>query len=124
MKFEPGRPKTGGRVAGVQNHLTTSFRDAIRLAYQRIGGDEAFAQWARENPTEYYKIASRLIPGEMEADGGKKVTVIVYGPQAGPVRDAPKVIEGTVEGGHVEATWGASLDTSSKDHAELPRSLR
>ena len=92
MKWEKGRPKSGGRAVGVQNHLTTSFRDAIRLAYQRIGGDEAFAQWARENPTEYYKIASRLIPGEMAADeGGNRITVIVQ-------RSTPLVISGPAEG--------------------------
>ena len=92
MKFESGRAKTGGRVAGVQNHLTTSFRDAIRLAYQRIGGDEAFAQWARENETEFYRIASRLIPAEMQADGGEKLILIV---QRTAPPSAPKVIEGT-----------------------------
>jgi hypothetical protein len=97
MPFEKGKPKTGGRLPGVSNKLTGAFRDAVRLVYGNIGGHEAFSRWAQDNPTEFYRIASRLIPGEMQGEEGKKLTVIVYGPQPGSVQDAPKVIAGTVE---------------------------
>ena len=40
-------------------------------------GAAAFAAWARENPTEFYRIASRLIPTEITAPDGGGVTVIV-----------------------------------------------
>lgn len=62
MAFLAGRTKTGGRRAGVPNKLTTAFREAVQVAYERIGGHEAFAKWAKENPTEFYRIAARLIP--------------------------------------------------------------
>ena len=78
MPFEKGRLKTGGRQTGVSNRLTTAFREAVLFVYDGLGGHAAFLDWARENPTEYYKIAARLIPAEMRDDGGgKHVTVIV-----------------------------------------------
>ena len=68
--FRP--PNAGkGRQAGVPNKLTTHFKTAVMLAYQAIGGDTAFAAWAQANPTEYYKIAARLIPHEVVGPGDK-----------------------------------------------------
>lgn len=57
--------KTGGRVKGTPNKLTSSFKEAVQTVYQEIGGNENFARWARRNETEYYKIAARLIPTEI-----------------------------------------------------------
>ncbi len=62
--------KTGGRQKGTANKLTRAFREAVQIAYDAIGGDEAFATWARENPTEFYRIAARLIPQELRHAGG------------------------------------------------------
>jgi hypothetical protein len=70
------RLKTGGRQAGTPNKVTTAFKDAVRFVYDDIGGNAAFASWAKENQTEFYKIAARLIPTEIAArDSG--VTVII-----------------------------------------------
>ena len=76
MAFLPGRPKTGGRRAGVPNRLTTAFREAVQLVYEGIGGHEAFAKWAKENPTEFYRIAARLIPTEMRDKGDDNRVVV------------------------------------------------
>jgi hypothetical protein len=57
--------KTGGRQAGTPNKVTTAFKDAVRIVYEDIGGHKAFAEWARENPGDFYRIASRLIPTEI-----------------------------------------------------------
>ena len=59
--------KTGGRVAGTPNKVTTIFKDAVRTVYEDIGGNKAFAAFAKENPGEFYRIASRLIPTEIAA---------------------------------------------------------
>jgi len=70
--------KTGGRIAGTPNKVTTMFKDAVRTVYEDIGGHVAFAAWARENPGDFYKIASRLIPTEIAATGdslNRSVTV-------------------------------------------------
>lgn len=83
MPFERGKPKTGGRLPGVSNKFTGAFREAVQIVYNGLGGHAAFLEWARENRSEYYKIASRLIPGEIREDNGDKhITVIV---QRGPL---------------------------------------
>lgn len=69
--------KTGGRQAGTPNKITAAFKDAVRLTYDRIGGHEAFAEWATENRGEFYKIAARLIPSEMAEKEGTVINVIV-----------------------------------------------
>ena len=77
MAFEKGKPKTGGRMAGVGNRFTGAFREAVQIVYKGLGGNSAFLEWARNNQTEYYRIASRLIPGEMHEGGGKNITIII-----------------------------------------------
>jgi len=92
MPFERGKPKTGGRLPGVSNKLTGAFRDAVRHVYTDLGGHSNFLAWAKGNETEFYRIASRLIPGEMREDNGDRpIRVIVYGPAA-PVRDMPPAL--------------------------------
>ena len=47
----------------------------MRIVYDDIGGHPAFAAWARENPTEFYKIAARLIPSEVNVKADSTLTV-------------------------------------------------
>jgi len=68
--------KTGGRQVGTPNKVTAIFKDAIRTVYEDIGGNTAFAAWAKENPTEFYRIASRLISTEI-ASQGTNLNVII-----------------------------------------------
>ena len=85
MPFEQGKPKTGGRLPGVSNRFTGAFREAVQIVYTHLGGHTAFLEWARENRTEYYRIASRLIPGEMqEGNGAGNLTIIVQRHPEGP----------------------------------------
>ncbi len=91
MPFERGKPKTGGRLPGVSNKFTGAFKEAVQIVYNRLGGHAAFLEWARENRTEYYRIAARLIPGEtQEGHGAENVTIIVRGGS-----QEPTVISGT-----------------------------
>ena len=69
--------KTGGRGKGTPNKITRAFREAVQIAYDEIGGDEAFAAWARENPTDFYKIAARLIPHQIDAADGVTIQVVI-----------------------------------------------
>lgn len=70
------RLKTGGRQVGTPNKITAAFKDAIRFVYEDIGGNAAFAEWAKENQTEFYRIAARLIPTEI-ASQGTNLNVII-----------------------------------------------
>ena len=56
--------KTGGRAKGTPNKITTVFKDAVRTVYEDSGGHAAFAEWAKGNPSEFYRICSKLIPTE------------------------------------------------------------
>jgi hypothetical protein len=83
------RQKTGGRKRGTPNKITTAFKDAVRVVYDDIGGDQAFAAWARECPTEFYRIASRLIPTEIAPrDHEIGITIVLA-----PSDSAGRVIE-------------------------------
>ena len=42
MPFVPGKPKTGGRRAGVPNRLTTAFREAVQVFTNASGGMRPF----------------------------------------------------------------------------------
>ena len=65
MNPQVRRKKTGGRRAGTPNRYTGAFREAVQIVYGEMGGHEAFTRWAKQNKTEFYRIASRLIPVEV-----------------------------------------------------------
>ena len=94
MSFTPGKPKTGRRQPGTPNRLTGAFREAVLHVYRGLGGHTAFLAWARENQTEYYKIAARLIPAEMREDGSGKVVTVVIAPCSQPVLDVKPIVSG------------------------------
>lgn len=62
-------PNAGkGRPKGSKNKVTRVFREGVITAYENLGGADALTDWARENPSEFYKICARLIPTEMTVD--------------------------------------------------------
>jgi hypothetical protein len=67
-----GIPKTGGRKKGTPNKITKAFREAVLSVFGSMGGEKHLLTWARQNPTEFYKIAARLIPTELTGAGGKQ----------------------------------------------------
>lgn len=84
--FVKGMPKVGGRRRGTSNRLTATFRQAVLLAYQRIGGHEAFTKWAAENRSDFYRIAARLIPIENKNSDSEGLTVIINRTEMGSER--------------------------------------
>jgi hypothetical protein len=42
------------------------------MVFENIGGVEHLTEWAKANPTEFYKIAARLIPQEMQHFGAEE----------------------------------------------------
>ncbi|WP_198352359.1 hypothetical protein [Sphingomonas sp. MA1305] len=65
--------KTGGRVAGTPNKTTASMKAAIQSVYDKLqeasGGDHGhFLAWAQGEPTEFYKLASKLLPIQVAGD--------------------------------------------------------
>ena len=69
-KGEP-RPPNAGRKKGSVNKATASIKQAFKEAFEELGGATALAEWARDNPTEFYRLSARLIPTELTGlDGG------------------------------------------------------
>lgn len=60
--------KTGGRKPGSLNKTTVAAKEAFQLAFEGIGGAQAFADWAKENQTDFYKLYSKLIPTDVNAN--------------------------------------------------------
>ncbi len=89
MPFQPGKPKTGGRQSGTPNRFTGAFREAVLHVYNGLGGHKAFLEWARKNPTEYYRIAARLIPVELRSEEERTINVIIPAPPP-PLLDSQK----------------------------------
>lgn len=58
-----------GRPKGARNKFSKTFREGLILAYHRLGGAKALQSWGKANPTEFYRIAARLIPTEIVGPG-------------------------------------------------------
>lgn len=71
MPFEKGRKKTGGRKSGSANVVTTSVRETVLKVFQELQADDSpvnLKKWATKEPTEFYRMASKLIPTDLKAE--------------------------------------------------------
>lgn len=69
-----------GRPAGIPNKNTAIVKGTFIAVFQALQTDPAYAeysllQWAQKEPTEFYKIASKLFPIEVEAKIRQVITV-------------------------------------------------
>lgn len=67
--------KTGGRVKGTPNALSSGVKSNIIGVFDKIGGRDAMAVWAQENQTEFYKLYGRLLPTELSGPEGTAIPV-------------------------------------------------
>lgn len=76
----PGRPK------GSPNKTTTLMKDAISAVYADLQNQFPdrdhghFFTWASTYPTEFYKLASKLIPLQVSGEDGGAITVVLNKP--------------------------------------------
>lgn len=68
------RPSGAGRRAGTPNKTTASIKAAFVAAFDNLGGIPALVEWGKENPTDFYKLVSRLIPVEVQAKSDVMLT--------------------------------------------------
>ena len=66
-----------GRKKGSVNKATASIKAAFVAAFEELGGAPSLAEWGRENETEFYKLAARLIPTEIQGDVQAALTIRV-----------------------------------------------
>jgi hypothetical protein len=68
MAYPKGRPNpNAGRPPGAVNKFTSSVKDAFAEAFDKMGGAEALLKWGKRNPDDFYKLASKLIPSDINA---------------------------------------------------------
>jgi hypothetical protein len=75
--------KTGGRKAGTPNKITQSVRERFVEAFDKLQSDEDvnLVAWAKNNPDDFYKLASKLIPLDVAVQGGMTLHVITGVPR-------------------------------------------
>lgn len=59
-----------GRPKGVPNKHTAAIKAAFERAFALLQQDDQakLEEWAKRNPTEFYKLAGKLIPSEINAN--------------------------------------------------------
>lgn len=62
--------KTGGRVAGTPNKLSSSVKDNVLSVFNDIGGTDHMKRWAQENPNQFYNIYAKLLPLQLTGEDG------------------------------------------------------
>lgn len=66
-----------GRKKGSVNKLTSTVKQEFEFVFKEMQSEDEvnLFQWGKKNPTEFYKLASRLIPADMNAKLSGGVTV-------------------------------------------------
>lgn len=66
MTFQKGNP---GKPKGSTNKITRTVKETVLAAFNDLQNDPKvnLLTWGRKEPTEFYKIASKLIPTEITA---------------------------------------------------------
>lgn len=89
------RVKTGGRVKGTPNKSTASVKQALTEAFDKLGGVASLLAWAKNEPAEFYRIWSKMLPLDIAGSftGAIKVEIAwVESWQMGDGERVPSVI--------------------------------
>lgn len=79
MAFEKGHQLSKGRPKGSKNKISKDIRQVFHHVFEEMGsatlceetgkpmsGHEAMLDWARNNPTEFYRLYGKMIPTKEE----------------------------------------------------------
>src|SRR5213594_3899202 len=103
MSKKKGASKTGGRTRGTPNKTSQAFRDAMAIVFDELGGSTHLLSWAKENTTEFYKLAVRLVPP------GSPINI---GPLTGTIAEQGKAVLGKMCEGAISPEQCASVMSS------------
>jgi hypothetical protein len=72
--------KTGGREKGTPNKLGTSVKDTFLEAFNLLQQNDQvkLSAWGKDNPTEFYKLCSKLIPAAIEMKAEVETTKQIF----------------------------------------------
>lgn len=73
-KGQSGNPK--GKPKGVENKMTRDVREMILRVHAGCGGYKWTMAWAKENPTEFHRIWSKLLPTRVEGADGEPLVLL------------------------------------------------
>jgi UV DNA damage repair endonuclease len=84
--------RIGGRQRGTPNRVTRAIREHFAEAFELLQEDKTvnLVSWAKANPTEFYRLASKLIPLQLEAEtqqAPQTIIQIVPDPFSAPITD-------------------------------------
>lgn len=76
-KKSGGRRPGSGRKKGSPNKLTATVKEAFEAAFRELQSDSKanLVTWALSNQTEFYKLAAKLMPADMNVQGGIQVEI-------------------------------------------------
>lgn len=64
---KPGE-RRGGRQPGTPNRVTRDVRQAIQVAFDRLGGVDYIERLGRTDPKTFVPLLSKIVPQKIEAD--------------------------------------------------------
>lgn len=68
MSNQGGKRDGAGRKKGSLNKYTSTIKDAVLETFEKLGGVKYMTTWAKKNPTDFYRIASKLIPQQINGE--------------------------------------------------------
>jgi hypothetical protein len=80
---------SGVAIATSEDIATPTVDDAnegFLRAYARMGGEKALAEWGMDNPTEFYRLFSRMLMAKAQSGTGNVPTLVInFGGELGRV---------------------------------------
>jgi hypothetical protein len=86
------RKRIRGWQKGTPNRVTRAIREHFAEAFELLQEDKTvnLISWAKANPTEFYRLASKLIPLQLETEtqqAPQTIIQIVPDPFSAPITD-------------------------------------
>lgn len=65
--FKQGNP---GKPKGAKNKITKSVKQTVLEVFTKLQGDPKanLLEWGKKNPKDFYQIAAKLIPTELQGE--------------------------------------------------------
>ena len=55
--------------------MSGTAKENVIAVFTRLGGTAAMAEWARENPNDFYRLYGKLIPNQVTGEDGGPIQV-------------------------------------------------